>query len=81
MQELFKKEKEVLTKNGQVSEILKTWGSDARLKKRERREMNKIAHVFLQSIFKFQTIEICFMEHSRIRIATIYISTHMHILI
>jgi hypothetical protein len=43
--------------------------------------MNKIAHMFLQSIFKFQTRETCFKEHSRIRLATIYISTHMHILI
>ena len=44
--------------------------------KRERREMNKIAHVFLQMFFKFQTREICFKEHSRIRLATIYIYPH-----
>ena len=37
---------------------------DARLKKERKRKMNKIAHVFLQSIFKFQTREICFKDHS-----------------
>ena len=46
----------------------------------KKRKMNKIAHDFLQK-FKFQKREICFKEHSRIRLATIYISTHMHILI
>jgi hypothetical protein len=41
-----------------------------------KKEMNKIAHVLLQKFFKFQIREICFKEHSRIRLATIYISTH-----
>ena len=48
-------------------------------RRNKKREMNKIAHVFLQSIFKFQTREICFKEHSRIRLATIYIDTHAHL--
>jgi hypothetical protein len=43
--------------------------------------MNKITHVFLQKFFKFQTREICFKEHSRIRLATIYLSTYIYILI
>ena len=80
MQKLFMKEKRKYWKNGQVSKISKTMGLRCPPKKRGRK-MNKIAHVFLQSIFKFQTREICFNKHSRIRIATIYISTHMHILI
>ena len=45
-------------------------------KRKKEREMNKIAHVFLPKFFKFQSREICFKEHSRIRLAT-----HMHILI
>ena len=51
---------------------------DARLKKRE---MNKIAHVFLQKVFQAskKTREIGFKEHSRIRLATIYIHTHAHL--
>ena len=47
------------------------------------KEMNKIAHIFLQKSFKFQKRDV-FKEHSRIRLATIYIhhtSIHMHILI
>jgi hypothetical protein len=55
--------------------------SDARLKKRE---MNKIAHIFLQSCFQVLKERYVFKEHSRIRLATKYIhytSTHMHILI
>ena len=68
--------KKSIEKNGQVSEISKTMGTQMPTIKRERkkkREMNKIAHVFLQSIFKFQTRETCFNEHSGIRLATIYI--------
>ena len=50
MQKLFiKKKKE---KNGQVSKILKTMGTQMPTSKRkEKEEMNKIAHVFLQSCF------------------------------
>ena len=46
--------------------------------------MNKIAHALLQSCFQVAKEIYVFKEHSRIRIATIYIhhiSTHMHILI
>ena len=51
-----KKEKKIKKrdweKNGQVSEISKTMGTqNAYLKKREK-EMNKIAHVFLQKVFQ-----------------------------
>ena len=82
MQKLFIK-KEKYWKNGQVFEISKTMGTQmpAWKKEKRKREINKIAHVFLQSILKFQTREICFKEHNRTRIATTYISTHMHILI
>jgi hypothetical protein len=42
-----------------VSEISENNGyPDARLKKR--REMNKIAHVFLKVVSKFQKREVCF---------------------
>jgi hypothetical protein len=54
--------------------------SDARLKK----EMNKIAHVFLQSCFQVLKERYVFKEHSRIMLVTIYIphtSIHMHKLI
>ena len=50
----------------------------------KRKEMNKIVHVFLQSCFSIPKERYVFKEHSRIRLATIYIhhtSTHMHILI
>ena len=50
----------------------------------KRREMNKIAHVFLQKYFQVSKQIYVFKEYSRIRLATIYIhhtSTHMHILI
>ena len=39
--------------------------------KKKKKEMNKIAYVFLQKFSKFQTREICFKEHSRIILATI----------
>jgi hypothetical protein len=65
-----------------VSKISKTMGTQMpAIKKEEKMMMMKIAHVFLQKCFKVSTREVCFNEHSRIRIATIYISTHMHILI
>ena len=74
-----RKKEKVLKKWTSVRDIENNGYSDARLKKE--RQMNKIAHVFLQVFFKFQSREICFKEHSRIRLASIYISTHMHILI
>jgi hypothetical protein len=74
-----KREEKVLIKLSSVRDIKNNGYSDARLKK-EKRKMNKIAHVFLQKCFKFETRETCFKDHSRIRIATIY-STHMHNLI
>ena len=79
MQKLFIKEKKkVLKKWTSVQDIENNGYLDARLKKKE---MNKIANVFLQKFSKFQSRETDFKEHSRIRLATIYISTHMHILI
>jgi len=58
-----------------VFEILKTMGTKmSTIKKREK----KIASA-LPKYFKFQTTEICFNEHSRIRLATIYIYIHPHI--
>jgi hypothetical protein len=48
---------------------------DAHLKKK--REMNKIAHVFLQSYFQISKERYVFKEHSRIRLATKYIH-HIH---
>ena len=79
---IYKRKKEkVLQKWTSVRDIKNNGYSDAHRKKKKKREMNKIAHVFLQKFFKFQTREICFKEHSRIRLATIYTSTHMHILI
>ena len=77
MQKLFKEK--VLKKWTSVWDIENNGYLDACLKKEK--EMNKIAHIFLQKFSKFQSREICFKEHSRIRLATIYTSTHMHILI
>ena len=51
MQKLFKEK--VLEKNGQVSEISKTMGTQMPPKKR-RIKMNKIAHVFLQKFSSFK---------------------------
>ena len=51
---------------------------------KKKRNMNKIAHVFLQSCFQVLKDRYVFKEHSRIRLATKYIhhtTTHMHILI
>jgi hypothetical protein len=50
----------------------------------KKREMNKIAHVFLQSCFQVLKERYVFKKHSRIRLATInipYTSIYMHILI
>jgi hypothetical protein len=65
-----------------VSEISKTMGTQMPAIKKERENRNEkdspcsLAKVF----FEFQTREICFKEHSRIRIATIYIfHTHTHL--
>jgi hypothetical protein len=41
--------------------------------------MNKIAHVFLQKYFQISKEKYVFKEHSRIRLATIYIHTHIHL--
>ena len=84
MQKLFiKKEKrrKSIEKIDKCPRYLKQWVLRCPPEKKKKKEMNKIAHVFLQKFSKFQTREICFKEHSRIRIATIYMSTHMHILI
>jgi hypothetical protein len=77
-------QKKSIEKNGQVSKKSKTMGTQMPAMKKERKKKEKkekdspcsLAKVFS----KFQTSEICFKEHSRNRIATIY-STHMHILI
>ena len=46
---LLKKEEKSIEKNGQVPKILKQWVLRCPPeKKREKKEMNKIAHVFLQ---------------------------------
>jgi hypothetical protein len=53
-------------------------------KRREREKINKIAHVLLKVVSKFQKERYVFKKQSRIKLATIYIphtSIHMHILI
>ena len=45
----------------------------------KRKEMNKIAYVFLQNIFWVSKERYVFKEHSRIKLATIYIHTHAHL--
>jgi hypothetical protein len=64
---------------------LKQWVLRCMLEKKKKKEMNKIAHVFLQSCFYVPKERYVFKEHSRIRLATIYMyppySIHMHILI
>jgi hypothetical protein len=79
--------RKLLKKNGQVSKKSKTMGTQMLAIKREKRKREKkkkerkdspcsLAKVFS----KFQTRETCFKEHSRIRIATIYIfHTHAHL--
>ena len=83
MQELFMKEKEKYwEKMDKCPGYWKQWVLRCPPgKKKEREEMNKIAHNFLQKFFKFQTREICFKEHNRISSTTIYTFTHIHILI
>jgi hypothetical protein len=61
-----------------VSEILKILGKKMPAIKKKRRE--EITPT-LTKVFQVSTREVCFKEHSRIRLATIYSSTHMHILI
>ena len=83
MQKLFikkeKKKRESIEKMDKCPKYLKQWV--LRCPHEKKKEMNQRAHVFLQKFLKFQSREICFKEHSRIRLATTYISTHMHILI
>jgi hypothetical protein len=80
---IHKKEerKKSIKKMNKCPRYLKQWVLRCLSKKKKREEMNKIAHVFLQKFFMFQTRETYFKGHSRIRLATICISTHMHILI
>jgi hypothetical protein len=61
-----KKEKSIEKQWTSVRDIKNNGYLDTRLKK-------KIAHVSLQKCSKVSTREICFKEHSRIRLATIYI--------
>ena len=74
------KKRESIEKMDKCLRYLKQWVLRCPPKKR-RKKMNKIAHVFLAKFSKFQTREIGFKGHSRIRIATISIFAHMHILI
>jgi hypothetical protein len=80
---IHKKRRKKSWKNGQVSKILKTMGTQMPTWKK--REMNKIAHVFLQKYFQVFKERYVFKEHSRIRLATIYIQsttyiyTHAHL--
>ena len=63
-----------------VRDIENNGYSDAHLKKEKK--MNKIAPVFLQKNFEVSKERYVFKEHSRIRLATIYIhhtSIHMNI--
>jgi hypothetical protein len=63
-------------KNGQVSEISKTIGTQMPTWKK--REMNKIAHVLSQKLFQVSKERYVSKEHSSIRLATIYIHIHPH---
>ena len=77
MQKLFiKKIKEELRKNGQVSEILKQWVLRCPAKK-NKWMMNKIAPA-LSKCFQDPNERFVFKEHSRIRLATIFIPTIFH---
>jgi hypothetical protein len=49
-----------IKKNKQVSEIFKTMGTLMPAKKKKKREMNKIAHVCMQSCFPSSKRDICF---------------------
>jgi site-specific recombinase XerD len=85
MQKLFiykkRKKERVLEKMNECPRYLKQWVLRCPPKK-QRKEMNKIAHIFLQSYFQVLKERYVFKERSRIRLATIYIphtSIHMHI--
>ena len=66
-----KRRKESIEKMDKCLRDLKQWVLRCPPKKRE--EMNKIAYVFLQSCFQVSKEIYVFKEHSRIRLATIYI--------
>ena len=76
-----KEKKREMRKNGKLSEILKTMGTQMpawkKRRKEKREEMNRIAHVLLQGCFQIPTERYVFKEHSRIMLATIYIH-HIH---
>ena len=73
-----KKQEKGLKKMDKCPRYLKQWVLRCPPKKRER-EMNKVALVFLQSCFQVPKERYVFKEYSRIRLATIYISTiHPH---
>ena len=77
MQKLFKKKRKRDEKKiDKCLRYLKQWVLRWPPKKRER-EMNKIAHISLQSCFQVLKERYIFKEHSRNRLATIYIH-HIH---
>ena len=55
----------------------KQWVLRCPLEKRKKKKINKIAPVFLQSCFQVSKERYVFKQHSRIRLATIYIH-HIH---
>jgi hypothetical protein len=66
--------KRKVLKNGQVSEKSKTMGSQIPVMKKKRKKERKDSPCSLAKVLsKFQTRETCLKEHSRIRVATIYI--------
>jgi hypothetical protein len=65
-----RRKKEEEKKNRQVSEI-----------STEKREMNNIAHVFLQRYFYVSKDRYVFKEHSRIRLATIHTHAHLDLIV
>ena len=74
MQKLFiKKKKNVEKKIDKCPRYWKQWV----LRCPPKKEMNKIAHVLLQSCFQVSKERYVFKEHSRNRLATIYIH-HIH---
>ena len=79
MQKLFikkrKKRKKKMSweKNGQVSEISKTMGTQMPAWKKRKKEMNKIAPVLSQKKFQVSRERYVFKGQSRIRLATTYI--------
>ena len=74
---IYKKEKrrKSIEKMDKCSRYLKQWVLRCPPKKRE---MNKIAHAFVQIFLSFKT-KICFKEYSRFRLATKNIHTHAHL--